>query len=60
MSDYHDRQEFELDTSRKPLELQLDPRGEILARFYAQDDHPKRSLRFQAQNPVFILWAEKP
>ncbi len=42
------QQGFEVAIADRPLELELDPRGEVLARFYALDRYPKRGRRFQA------------
>jgi tetratricopeptide (TPR) repeat protein len=40
--------EFRIRSAHEPLELTLDPRGEILARFYSATEHPKRVLVYQA------------
>ena len=42
--------EFRIDTERRPVDLRLDPQGEILAWFYSQKRHPKRFLRYQAED----------
>ena len=44
----HDR--FRIDSAERPIELQLDPRGEILARFYSAELHPRRFLRLTAED----------
>ena len=41
---------FEIETPNRPLELQIDPYGEILARFYSENLHPKRSARLRAHD----------
>jgi aminopeptidase N len=41
---------FEIRTDKEPETLHLDPHGEILARFYAEERHPKRCLRYAAQD----------
>jgi tetratricopeptide (TPR) repeat protein len=40
--------EFRIESGDRPLELTLDPRGEILARFYSAVDFPKRVLTYRA------------
>jgi hypothetical protein len=40
--------EFEIGTGRRPVDLRLDPHGEILAWFYSAKRHPKRFLQYQA------------
>ena len=44
--------DFEIDTDRRPVDLRLDPQGEILAWFYSAERHPKRFLRYQAEDLV--------
>ena len=44
------RDGFAIETEQQPIDLKLDPRGEILAWFYSEDLHPKRVLRYQAQD----------
>lgn len=39
---------FEIHTDAEPRELRLDPRGEILARFWSAERHPRRMLRHRA------------
>jgi hypothetical protein len=41
---------FEVETEERPVGLELDPRGELFARFYSFATDPKRSLRLQAQD----------
>ncbi len=40
--------EFRIESDYRPIDLRLDPRGEILARFYSADEYPKRVLRYKA------------
>jgi hypothetical protein len=44
------RDDFAIETELQPLELQLDPRGEILAWFYSAEVQPKRVLRYEAED----------
>ena len=46
------RDDFEIDTVERPVDLRLDPQGEILAWFYSAEHHPKRFLRYQAEDLV--------
>jgi hypothetical protein len=39
---------FRIETETQPVDLRLDPRGEILAWFYSERRHPKRVLRYEA------------
>jgi hypothetical protein len=41
---------FVLTTEARPLQLTLDPRGEILASFYSRRTHPKKFATLQAQD----------
>jgi hypothetical protein len=43
------RDAFRIRTERRPVAFRLDPRGEILARFYSAQSHPKRFLYHQAE-----------
>ena len=45
-----ERDDFEIQTQRQPGKLELDPEGEVLARFYSVDRHRKRGLRYRAQD----------
>jgi len=42
--------EFAIESDVQPAELSLDPRGEVLARFYSARDHPKLVAIFKAQD----------
>jgi tetratricopeptide (TPR) repeat protein len=42
--------DFEIRTERRPIGLDLDPEGEILARFYSVQRNPKRVAFYQAQD----------
>jgi aminopeptidase N len=42
--------QFEIRTEDEPETLHLDPRGEILARFYPEERYPKRCLRYAAHD----------
>jgi hypothetical protein len=42
--------EFRIETDERPVEVRLDPRGEILAWFYSARGHPKRFLHHQAED----------
>jgi len=41
---------FHVETHGRPLEFRLDPRGEILARFFSAQRHPKRFVHHQAED----------
>jgi hypothetical protein len=41
---------FEIDTDHRPVDVRLDPKGEILAWFYSAERHPKRFLQYQADD----------
>ena len=43
---------FEIASSKRPFELQLDPAGEILASFHYVGEDPRRAARYRAQNAV--------
>jgi tetratricopeptide (TPR) repeat protein len=45
-----DRSRFEIVSEETPLELRLDPLGEILAYFHSAKEHPRRVARYRAQN----------
>lgn len=44
------RDDFTIDTRSRPLDLQLDPYGEILAWFISADHDPKRYMQYQAED----------
>jgi len=44
------RDSFRIETDLEPIDLRLDPRGEILAWFYSEQRHPKRVLRYEAED----------
>jgi hypothetical protein len=39
---------FHIETDRQPVDLRLDPQGELLAWFYSERRHPKRVMRYEA------------
>jgi tetratricopeptide (TPR) repeat protein len=41
---------FRIETAERPVDLRLDPKGEILAWFYSARSHPKRYLHYQAED----------
>jgi hypothetical protein len=43
-------QPFSIEVEARPLALQLDPEGEILANFYSRDTSPKRCARYHGQD----------
>ena len=43
-------QPFSIEVEARPLALQLDPEGEILATFYSRDTSPKRCARYRGQD----------
>lgn len=43
-------EDFEVVTSSRPVDLELDPLGEILAHFYPVNVYPKRGLRYRAHD----------
>ena len=45
-----DAQSFEIETETRPLRIELDPGGEILADFYSRDTSPKRWARSRGQD----------
>jgi tetratricopeptide (TPR) repeat protein len=43
---------FVIESWERPLALELDPRGEVLASFFATQEHPQRVLRHRAESLV--------
>lgn len=41
---------FRIETDHEPVALELDPGGEILAWFYSEERHPKRVMRYAAED----------
>jgi len=41
---------FRIETDERPIDVRLDPRGEILAWFYSASTHPKRFLHYEAED----------
>jgi hypothetical protein len=44
------RDGFRIETDRRPVDVRLDPRGELLAWFYSAQGHPKRFLHYEAED----------
>jgi hypothetical protein len=44
------RDDFRIETDRRPVDVRLDPRGELLAWFYSARGHPKRFLHYEAED----------
>jgi hypothetical protein len=41
---------FRIETDRRPVDVRLDPRGELLAWFYSAHGHPKRFQHYEAED----------
>jgi tetratricopeptide (TPR) repeat protein len=41
---------FRIETDRRPVDVRLDPRGELLAWFYSAQGHPKRFRHYEAED----------
>jgi hypothetical protein len=49
-----DAQPFEIETATRPLRVDLDPLGEILAEFHSRDSSPKRWARYRGQDLIVL------
>ena len=49
-----DGQPFEIETATRPLRVDLDPDGEILAEFHARETSPKRWARYRGQDLIVL------